>query len=148
SANDIANAEKLRGISNVEITGFASTSNFNFDSVSIKLSGGTGKAKTFTVSEGSQTFTTTFTVSQWEEAEAAGTVLRLSNSFNSGTRISFDVDFDSIEDVPDTAGVGTSIIEKNVNLQVVATNQNGESVTRDGLNLLGNGKVANGENSF
>lgn len=148
SANDIANAEKLRGISNLEITGFASTSNFNFDSVSIKLSGGTGKAKTFTISEGNQTFTTTFTVAQWEEAEAQGTVLRLSNSFNSGTRISFDVNFDDIEDVPDTAGVGTSIIEKNVNLQVIATNQNGETVTRDGLNLLGNGKVANGENAF
>lgn len=148
SANDIANAEKLRGVSNLEITGFASTSNFNFDSISIKLSGGAGKAKTFTVSEGNQTFTTTFTVSQWEEAEAQGTILRLSNSFDSGTRISFDVDFDAIEDVPDTSGVGTSIIEKNVNLQVIATNQNGETVTRDGLNLLGNGKVANGENAF
>lgn len=148
SANDIANAENLRGISNLEITGFASTSNANFDNISIKLSGGAGKGKTFTVTEGSQTFTTTFTVSQWEEAKDAGTVLRLSNSFTSGTRVSFDVDFDAIEDVPDTAGVGSSIIEKNVNLQVIATNQNGESVTRDGLNLLGNGKVANGENAF
>ncbi|WP_374372740.1 flagellin [Dongia sp.] len=148
SANDIANAEKLRGISNLEITGFANTAEFNFDSISIKLSGGTGKAKTFTITEGDQTFTTTFTVSEWEAAEAQGTILRLSNSFDSGTRISFDVDFDAIEDVPDTAGVGTSIIEKNVNLQVIAENQNGETITRDGLNLLGNGKVANGENAF
>lgn len=147
-ANDIANAEKLRGISNLEVTGFASTSNFNFDSISIKLSGGAGKGKTFTISEGNQTFTSTFTVSQWDDAKAQGTVLRLSNSFESGTRVSFDIDFDAIEDVPDTAGVGTSVIEKNVNLQVIATNQNGETVTRDGLNLLGNGKVANGENAF
>ncbi|HEY1384063.1 MAG TPA: flagellin [Dongiaceae bacterium] len=148
NSNDIANAERDRGISNVEVTGFASQSAFNFDSLSIKLSGGTGKDKTFTVTEGSQTFTQTFTNDEFDAAKAAGNVLRFSASFNSGTRISFDVDFDAIEDVADTAGVGTSVIEKNVNLQVVATNQNGETVTRDGLAALGSGKVANGENAF
>ena len=148
NSNDIANAERARGISNVEITGFASRSAFNFDSISIKLSGGAGKDKTFTITEGSETVTQTFTVAQWNEAKAAGTVLRFSHSFGSGTRIGFDVDFDAIEDVPDTAGVGISTIEKNVNLQVVATNQNGETVTRDGLSALGSGKVSNGENAF
>ena len=148
NTNDIANAERDRGISNVEVTGFASESSFNFDSISIKLSGGTGKDKTFTVTEGSQTFTQTFTNAEFDAAQAAGNVLRFSASFNSGTRISFDVDFDAIEDVADTAGVGTSVIEKNVNLQVVAENENGETVTRDGLSALGSGKVSNGENAF
>jgi flagellin-like hook-associated protein FlgL len=45
NSNDIANAERDRGISNVEITGFASESAFNFNSLSIKLSGGTGKGQ-------------------------------------------------------------------------------------------------------
>lgn len=148
NTNDIANAERDRGISNVEVTGFASESSFNFDSISIKLSGGTGKDKTFTVTEGSQTFTQTFTNAEFDAAKAAGNVLRFSASFNSGTRISYDVDFDAIEDVADTAGVGTSVIEKNVNLQVVAENENGETVTRDGLSALGSGKVSNGENAF
>jgi len=148
NSNDIANAERDRGVSNVEVTGFASTSSANFDNISIKLSGGIGKDKTFTVTEGTQTFTQTFTNAEADAAEASGTVLRFSASFNSGTRISFDVDFSSIEDVPDTAGVGTSVIEKNVNLQVIATNQNGETVTRDGLSALGSGKVSNGENAF
>jgi flagellin-like hook-associated protein FlgL len=148
NSNDIATAERSRGISNVEVTGFASQSAFNFDSISIKLSGGTGKDKTFTVTEGSQTFTQTFTNAEFDAAKAAGTVLRFSASFNSGTRIGFDVDFDAIEDIPDTAGVGTSVIEKNVNLQVIAENENGETVTRDGLSALGSGKVANGENAF
>jgi flagellin-like hook-associated protein FlgL len=148
NSNDIANAERDRGVSNVEITGFASKTLFNFDSISIKLSGGTGKDKTFTVTEGSQTFTQTFTNAEFDSANESGTVLRFSASFNSGTRISFDVDFDAIEDVADTAGVGTSVIEKNVNLQAVAENQNGETVTRDGLSALGSGKVSNGENAF
>ena len=148
NSTDIANAERDRGISNVEVTGFASESAFNFESISIKLSGGTGKDKTFTVTEGTQTFTQTFTNAESDAAEAAGTVLRFSASFNSGTRISFDVDFNAIEDVADTAGVGTSVIEKNVNLQVVAENENGETVTRDGLSALGSGKVSNGENAF
>ena len=148
NSNDIANSERDRGISNVEVTGFASKTLFNFDSISIKLSGGTGKDKTFTVTEGTQTFTQTFTNAESDAAEAAGTVLRFSASFNSGTRISFDVDFNAIEDVADTAGVGTSVIEKNVNLQVISENQNGETVTRDGLSALGSGKVSNGENAF
>jgi flagellin-like hook-associated protein FlgL len=148
NSNDIANAERDRGISNLEITGFASTTQFNFDNISIKLSGGTGKDKTFTVTEGAQTFTQTFTVAESDAAEAAGNVLRFSASFSSGTRISFDVDFASIEDVADTAGVGTSVIEKNVDLQVITENENGETVTRDGLSALGSGKVSNGENAF
>ncbi|WP_374308383.1 flagellin [Dongia sp.] len=148
SSNDIANAEQARGISNLVVNGFASTTQSNFDSISIKLGGGKGKDKTFTLTEGSETITQTFTTAQWDAAKADGEVLRFSYEFKSGTNVSFDVDFDAIEDVPDTAGVGTSIIEKNVNLQILATNQNGETITRDGLNLLGQAKVADGENAF
>jgi flagellin-like hook-associated protein FlgL len=148
SSNDIANAEQARGISNLVVNGFASTTQSNFDSISIKLGGGKGKDKTFTLTEGSETITQTFTTAQWDAAKADGEILRFSYEFKSGTNVSFDVDFQAIEDVPDTAGVGTSIIEKNVNLQILATNQNGETITRDGLNLLGQAKVADGENAF
>lgn len=148
STNDIANAEQARGISNLVVNGFASTTVSNLDSISIKLSGGKGKDKTFTVTEGDATVTQTFTTSQWDAAKANGDVLRFSTSFNSGTNVSFDIDFKAIEDVPDTAGVGTSVIEKNVNLQLVITNQNGEAITRDGLNAAGQGKISNGENAY
>ncbi|MBI2254252.1 MAG: hypothetical protein HYU58_06520 [Proteobacteria bacterium] len=148
STNDIAQAQTDRGISNLEVSGFASTTRFNYDSISIKLSGGVGKDKTFTVTEGNETITQTFTAEDWQIAQSNGVSLRFSHSFTSGTKVSFDVDFEAIEDVPDTAGVGTSVIEKNVDLQVLVTNQNGEVITRDGNNLLGQGKLANGENAF
>lgn len=148
ATSDIANAQADRGISNLEISGFASTTNANFSSISIKLTGGVGKDKTFTVTEGNETITQTFTTAQWDVASANGTTLRFSHSFASGSKVSFDVDFESIEDVVDTAGVGTSVIEKNVNLQAIVTNQNGETITRDGLSLLGSGKISNGENAF
>jgi flagellin-like hook-associated protein FlgL len=148
STNDIATAQTDRGISNLEISGFASTTRFNYDSISIKLSGGVGKDKTFTVTEGNETITQTFTAEDWQIAQSNGVNLRFSHSFTSGTKVSFDVDFEAIEDVPDTAGVGTSVIEKNVDLQLVVTNQNGEIVKRDGNNLLGQGKLSNGENAF
>ncbi|MDY0870545.1 flagellin N-terminal helical domain-containing protein [Dongia rigui] len=148
SSADIARAQTDRGISNLEINGFASTTNANYDSVIVKLSGGTGKDKTFTVSEGDQTVTQTFTNLDWQIAKSNGVDLRFSTKFTSGTVVSFNIDFEAIEDVPDTAGVGTSVIEKNVNLQLQVTNQNGEIITRDGLNLLGQGKLANGENAF
>lgn len=148
STTDTVAAEKARGISNLDISGFSSTTNANFDSISIKLSGGKGKDKTFTITEGTETVTQTFTTTEADIAENNGAVLRFSHSFASGTKISFDVNFQDIEDVPDTAGVGTSVIEKNVNLQAKVTNQNGEVVVRDGLSLLGQGKIADGENAF
>jgi len=147
-AGDIANAATDRGISNIVVNGFASTSKNTLSDISIKLSGGTGKDKTFTISEGDESFTTTFTQSDWAAAKAAGTVLKFSHSFDSGTNLTFDVDFDSIEDVPDTAGVGTSTIQKNINLQVSVANTAGEKVTRDGLQSVGNGKVSDGDNAF
>nr|WP_298683940.1 hypothetical protein [uncultured Dongia sp.] len=148
SSNDIAEAERDRGIANLQISGFASTNAANFDDISIKVSGGTGKDKTITVTEGNATVTQTFTNSEWDVASSNGTTLKFSHSFQSGTNVSFDIDFDSIEETPDTAGVGTSIIEKNVDLQVAITNENGEKITRDGLSLLGQGKVSDGENAF
>jgi flagellin-like hook-associated protein FlgL len=148
STGDIQNAQQLRGISNLTLSGFDSTATGNFDSVSIKLAGGKGKDKTFTITEGSVSQTVTFTQAQAAAADAKGQVLHASVAFASGTHVNFDVDFTTVEDTPDTAGVGTSVIEKLVNLQVKATNSAGETVTRDGLNLLGQGKTANGENAF
>ncbi|HVI89962.1 MAG TPA: hypothetical protein VM659_16780 [Dongiaceae bacterium] len=148
STSDIQGAESERGISNLTLSGFDSATNGNFDAVSIKLSGGVGKDKTFTVTEGGKSQTLTFTQDQWNAANAQGKVLHASVSFTSGTKVNFDVDFNKIEDTPDTAGVGTSTIEKLVNLQVKATNSAGETVVRDGLNPLGQGKASDGENAF
>jgi flagellin-like hook-associated protein FlgL len=147
-AGDIASAATDRGISNITVTGFASTTKNTLSDITIKLSGGTGKDKTFTVTEGDESYTKTFTQAEFTTAKANGTVLKFSHTFGSGTSLGFDVDFDAIEDVPDTAGVGTSVIQKNINLQVSVTNTAGEKVTRDGLQSVGNGKVSDGENSF
>ena len=148
STADVQQTEEDRGISNLTLTGYDSTTTGNFDAVTIKLAGGKGKDKTFTISEGDKSQTVTFTQAQWTAANAAGKVLHASVSFASGTKVNFDVDFDQIENTPDTAGVGTSTVEKLVNLQVKATNSAGETVVRDGLNPLGQGKASNGENSF
>jgi len=148
NTKDIQDAEQLRGISNLDIAGFDSTKTGNFDGISIKLQGGTGKDKTFTITEGDQSTTLTFTQAQWNAANANGKVLHASVSFASGTKVGFDVNFKDIEAVPDTAGVGTSVIEKNVNLQVKATNSAGETIIRDGNNALGQGKASDGENAF
>jgi flagellin-like hook-associated protein FlgL len=148
ASGDIANAEEDRGISNLQVSGFASTSTNTLSDITIKLSGGKGKDKTFTVSEGNESYTQTFTQAQWTNAKINGTVLKFAHSFSSGSNVSFDIDFDSIEDTPDTAGVGTSTIQKNINLQVSVTNTAGETITRDGLQSVGNGKVSDGQNAF
>jgi flagellin-like hook-associated protein FlgL len=149
-ASDIANAERDRGIQNLTISGYASKTLGNFDNVVIKYAGGKGKDKTFTVTEGSIAVTKTFTTEQWEDAKATGRLLNFDQQFASGTHINFDIDFDEIDDVPDTAGVGTSVIEKNVNIQVSSTNLNGvgQRIERSALNQSGQQKLADGENSW
>ena len=149
-ASDIANAERDRGIQNLTISGFASKTLGNFDDVVIKYAGGKGKDKTFTITEGSIAVTKTFTTEQWDNAKATGRLLNFDHQFASGTHINFDVDFDEIDDVPDTAGVGTSVIEKNVNVAVSSTNLNGvgQRIERSALNQSGQQKLANGENAW
>jgi flagellin-like hook-associated protein FlgL len=148
NSRDIADAELRSGLSNVNVSGFIDGNAGNFDAVQIKVSGGKGKDKTFTISEGSETHTFTLTQSQWKDADAVASSLHVAASFKSGTNVSFEVNFDDIEDVPDTGGVSTSVIQKNVDLRLAVTNGNGETITRDGANDLGLAKLANGENAF
>lgn len=150
NASDIANAERDRGIQNLTVTGYASKTLGNFDDVTIRYAGGKGKDKTFTVTEGGVAFTRTFTNAEWDAAKTTGRILNFDHQFASGTHVNFDIDFDAIDDVPDTAGVGTSVIEKNVNLEIGVANLNGigQRIARSGMNLSGQQKLADGENAF
>jgi flagellin-like hook-associated protein FlgL len=150
NATDVNQAEADRGISNLDISGFQSKTKGNFDPVTIKTSGGVGKDKTFTVTENGVTISKTFTETQWANAKATGQVLNFDGQFPSGTHINFDVNFDDIEDVPDTNGVGTSTIEKLVDINVGVTDFNGvgQRIDRSSSNLLGQQKLANGQNAW
>lgn len=150
NASDVANAERDRGISNLVISGFQSKTAGNLDSISIRYTGGEGKAKTFTITEGDVAVTRTFTLQEWADAESTGRVLNFDHQFASGTHINFDIDFDQIDDVADTNGLGTSVIEKLVDLGVNVSNFNGvgQTITRSADNLLGQQKLADGENSW
>ena len=103
NASDVANTERDRGIQNLSITGYASKTLGNFDNIVIRYAGGKGKDKTFTVTEGSIAYTRTFTNAEWDAAKSTGRVLNLDHQFASGTHVNFDVDFDAIDAVPDTA---------------------------------------------
>ncbi|HYC02638.1 MAG TPA: flagellin [Azospirillaceae bacterium] len=71
----------------------------------------------------------------------------VSLSFSSGTVVSFTIDRAALEALG-TAANGSTTIEKNVDLTVTATNLNGVSVSRSGMNDRGNAKLADGENSL
>ena len=150
NATDVSQAEQDRGISNLSITGFQSKTNGNFDPVTIKYSGGVGKDKTFTVTENGVTISKTFTLQQWQNAKATGQVLNFDGQFASGTHINFDVNFDDIDSVPDTNGVGTSTVEKLVDLNVSVTDFNGvgQKITRSASNLSGQQKLSAGQNAW
>jgi flagellin-like hook-associated protein FlgL len=150
NATDVANAEMDRGISNISITGFQSKTSATFSSIQVKITGGVGQDKTITVTEGSASFTQTFTQAQWKAASSTNQVLNFDHQFASGTHVNFDVDFGEIEAVPDTAGVGTSTIEKFANVGVSMSNFNGigATITRSGMNLSGQQKLSDGQNSW
>ena len=150
NASDVANAEADRGIENLVVSGFQSKTQGSFSSLQIKITGGIGQDKTITVTEGSTAFTQTYTQAQWKAAKSTDQVLNFDHQFASGTHINFDVDFDQIEAVPDTAGVGTSTVEKFADLGVGVTNFNGigGTITRSADNLQGQQKLADGQNSW
>jgi flagellin-like hook-associated protein FlgL len=114
-------------------------------------------ASAFTISAaspGSTTFTirasaTSGTAVSFSLGTSANNALTkdISLSFSSGTVVSFTIDRAALEALG-TGGNGTSTIEKNVDLTVTATNLNGVSVSRSGMNDRGNAKLADGENSL
>jgi flagellin-like hook-associated protein FlgL len=150
NATDVANAETDRGISNISVTGFQSKTAGSFSSMQVKITGGIGQDKVITVTEGTASFTQTYSQVQWKAAKATNQELNFDHQFASGTHVNFDVNFDEIEDVPDTAGVGTSTIEKFANLGVGVTNFNGigGTITRSGANLSGQQKLSDGQNAW
>ncbi|MEM1398986.1 MAG: hypothetical protein AAGF58_03855 [Pseudomonadota bacterium] len=152
SANggDVAEASSLRGLRQIAVTGFHSAAFGNFDDIEIEVFGGEGEDKIITVTEGSRSVTQTF-----DRDDLVNQPGRFSHTFESGTSVRFDLDLDAMESVPKTAGEGRSVIEKQVDLQVVVqegfntTTQVGQrEIVRDGTRTAGTGKLANGENAF
>ena len=72
---------------------------------------------------------------------------RISESFASGTVVSFTVDRKLLEAAAN-GGNGISTIEKKVDIQIQVSNLSGATVTRDGMSARGEGKLANGENAY
>ncbi|MCW2236064.1 flagellin N-terminal helical domain-containing protein [Azospirillum canadense] len=72
---------------------------------------------------------------------------RISESFSSGTIVSFTVDRKLLEQSAN-GGNGISVLEKKVDIQIQASNLNGATITRDGMANRGEGKLSNGENAF
>jgi flagellin len=74
-------------------------------------------------------------------------IKNVSINFSSGTVVSFKVDRIALETLG-TAGNGTSLVEKNVDIEVSATNLNGVTVSRSAANSRGAGKLSEGENAL
>ena len=72
---------------------------------------------------------------------------RISESFASGTIVSFTVDRKLLEQAAN-GGSGISVIEKKVDIQIQVSNLSGTMVTRDGMANRGEGKLSDGENAF
>ncbi|HRJ59569.1 MAG TPA: flagellin [Azospirillaceae bacterium] len=72
---------------------------------------------------------------------------KISESFASGAVVSFTVDRKLLEQAAND-GNGTSTIQKNFDLQISVTNLQGTTITRDGMNERGEGKLADGEQAF
>ncbi|WP_029012904.1 flagellin [Niveispirillum irakense] len=71
----------------------------------------------------------------------------ISVTFSSGTTVSFDVNAKDLSALGGSANK-VSTIEKNVDIEISATNLNGVTVSRSGTNDRGNAKLSDGENSF
>ncbi|MBP2294483.1 flagellin N-terminal helical domain-containing protein [Azospirillum rugosum] len=113
----------------------------------------TSDAKTVTVStNGTITLTGATSPNSTREMSVKATsenalTKRISESFSSGTVVSFTVDRKLLEQAAN-GGNGISTIEKKVDIQVQASNLSGATITRDGMANRGEGKLSNGENAF
>jgi len=148
NSKDIADTERDRGIGPITVTGRQSSTQGNFNPISIETKGAPGRDKKITVGNPPDAVTVWFTQEQWKNSKASGTPMTFDHTFNSGARVVFDVDFDRMEAIQPNYGEGLSTIEKTVDLQIKVTNGQDLSVTRDANAPLGAERLANGENAF
>lgn len=145
---NVADAEQARGIQPIIITGKQSNTQGNFNRITVEVIGAPGRDKQITVGNPPDTTTVKFTQDQWQAAKASGQKLSFDHTFNSGTRTTFNVDFDQIEAAQPNHGQGLSNIEKKIDLQVKVTDSHDRSITRDVNASLGNARLSDGENAF
>jgi len=117
-----------------------------------RISGSSFDVASVSVSGGTLTVTGLTTAGAAREVSLSATATNalsktISESFASGTVVSFTVDRKLLEDASND-GNGTSSIQKKVDIQVSVTNLEGNTVTRDGTNLRGEGKLVGGEQAF
>lgn len=148
SAEGIANAEHQLGLTAVTVGGLMSSTQGNFNNIQISIAGSPGRDKTISVSNPPETYTQKFSVDDWKDADEAGRLLTLNHAFESGTHVSFNVDFDLVDAAAQSVGARSVEIEKHAALAVEVTNNQGLTMTRDLMNPLGQGKLANGVNDF
>jgi len=104
-----------------------------------------GTNGTVTITGATSTTTSTdFTVTS---SAADALSLHISQSFASGAIVSFTVDRSAMDNAAN-AGDTTSVVQKNVNVQISVTDVAGETITRSGTNTRGDGKLSSGENAF
>ncbi|MBP2312142.1 hypothetical protein [Azospirillum soli] len=148
SAEGIADAEQQLGLTGLTIGGVMSSTKGNINNIEIAVTGSPGQDKVITVTNPPETASLKFTVDDWKAADAAGKTLSFNHAFESGSRVSFNVDFDQIDATPRNVGTRSVEIEKHAALAVKVTNGQGLTVTRDLMSPLGQGKLANGANDF
>ncbi|MFC5354521.1 flagellin [Azospirillum himalayense] len=148
SPKDVADAEQAHGIQPIIITGTQSSTQGNFNPITIDVKGPPGRDKQITVGNPPEETTVRFTLEQWQSAKAANTSLSFNHTFNSGTHVSFSVDFERIEGSGSNYGQGISTIEKAVDLRLEVKQGDGETLVREANSLRGNRKLSNGENAF
>ncbi|MBP2299223.1 flagellin-like hook-associated protein FlgL [Azospirillum picis] len=147
-ADAIAKAEAERGISDLDVTGFLMRRRGNLDDVAISVTGAPGRDRSFQISCGDETMTQTFSRDAWETAKARNEKLLFNQVFSSGVQVKFAVDLDAMDALRPAGGAGTSVVERNTDLRITATNLTGAAEVRDAANPRGAGKLTDGENDF
>ncbi|HYD66930.1 flagellin [Azospirillum sp.] len=118
-----------------------------------RLSGTTYDIATATVAaNGDLTLTGATNASQAREMTISASTTNalskhISESFSSGTVVSFTVDRKLLEAAANS-GNGVSVIEKKVDLSISVSNLQGTVVTRDATSNRGEGKLSGGEQAF
>lgn len=138
------------GTEGATITAVASAAQAYFSNVFSAANGTLGATATVTETGGVISFTALSSATGASTATATNAeTATVSYTFASGTYVSFTLDRIAM-DATANGGAGTSTIEKNVNISIKVTDNNGAGVTieRNAAFARGDGKLTDGENSF
>lgn len=147
-AGDLIAVQEKLGLAQLTVGGLNSEFGGSLDGLEFELRGTPGRDATLVVLDGHESWTTDISQADLVTSAESGTQIKLSHTFGSGAEIGMVIDGQTMRDALQPVGLVKASIQRNVDLHITVTNNQGVTETRSADTQDDAVRLRAGGNSF